>query len=426
MKNIFSNPLLFLVLWLTGGTLLAQTSDELPRIAHAGGQIGNATYTNSIEALDTNYAIGFRAFEIDFSWTSDEQLVCLHDWEQSFERSFGFKQSSAVSLSEFESLVSERSEFNKCTLESLVKWMTDHPDTLLITDVKERNLDALELISVEYPELMSRVIPQIYQPQEYTQTKRFGYEDIIWTLYLYASGSQAVIDTAKSMDLWAITMDINRAGQGLGQSLKMLGVPTYVHTINDYADMLFFKSEGIDEIYTDRLSVSAEKQFAALGEVSIADSRLYLARETKSQALQQSIKEFFENSVLHYSLEDNFVAADVRMNQLTVTNADPRQLQLNATGNDPYLVFPTLSDPQKAIEVYIQLDLPDSTVVEIFYATEEQPNFSAALRVNERVRQGSNELVFQLADPSPINRIRLDLGTLQGDYSIGRFEIRSD
>ena len=96
-----------------------------------------------------------------------------------------------------------------------------------------------------------------------------------------------------------------------------------------------------------------------------------------------------------------------------------------ATGNDPYLIFPVIENPKDRIEVYIQLDVPDSTAVEVFYSTQVQANFSAALRITERVRKGSNELVFQLSDSSPINRIRLDIGTVQGTYRIERFEMRS-
>ena len=127
--------------------LYAQSVSELPRIAHAGGQIGNATYTNSIEALNVNYDAGFRVFEMDFSFTSDRQLVCLHDWEESFERSFGRRRQALISLLEFEQLVRERSEFNKCTLASLMQWFSTHPQAILVTDVKESNLDALAVIS---------------------------------------------------------------------------------------------------------------------------------------------------------------------------------------------------------------------------------------------------------------------------------------
>ena len=67
-------------LLLLANEALSQGALQRPRIAHAGGQFNGATYTNSLEALDRNYGAGFRAFEIDLSFTSDGELVCLHDW----------------------------------------------------------------------------------------------------------------------------------------------------------------------------------------------------------------------------------------------------------------------------------------------------------------------------------------------------------
>ena len=67
-------------------------------IAHAGGGIKGQNYSNSIEALDLNYAKGFRYFEIDFSWSSDRQLVCLHDWHKRFTKVFGHKTKKTAQL----------------------------------------------------------------------------------------------------------------------------------------------------------------------------------------------------------------------------------------------------------------------------------------------------------------------------------------
>ena len=179
--------------------LYAQSVYELPRIAHAGGQIGNATYTNSIDALNVNYDAGFRIFEMDFSFTSDQQLVCLHDWEESFERSFGRRRQAPVTLLEFEQLVRDRSEYNKCTLGSLMQWFSAHPQAILVTDVKERNLDALAVISSSYPQFIDRVIPQIYQPDEYSVARDLGYKRIIWTLYLYPGSASTVLRNAQTI-----------------------------------------------------------------------------------------------------------------------------------------------------------------------------------------------------------------------------------
>lgn len=57
-------------------------------IAHAGDGYREEMYTNSINALNTNKK-NFDLFEIDFVTTSDGELVCLHDWELSSNRTFG-------------------------------------------------------------------------------------------------------------------------------------------------------------------------------------------------------------------------------------------------------------------------------------------------------------------------------------------------
>ena len=64
-----------------------------------------------------------------------------------------------------------------------MQWFADHPQAFLVTDVKERNLDALEHIGSNYPQFLTRIIPQIYQPSEYTIVRELGFEKIIWTLY---------------------------------------------------------------------------------------------------------------------------------------------------------------------------------------------------------------------------------------------------
>ena len=56
-----------------------------------GEELEGKAYTNSFDALDQNIKNGFVYFEIDFSLTKDDQLVCLHDWKRSFKRSFGFE-----------------------------------------------------------------------------------------------------------------------------------------------------------------------------------------------------------------------------------------------------------------------------------------------------------------------------------------------
>ena len=80
--------------WLKGSPRL---------VAHAGGAIRekeyNTFYTNSLEALQQNYSLGHRLFEIDFYLTSDKKLAAVHDWHQ-----FGNKDDVALSSDEWKNL----------------------------------------------------------------------------------------------------------------------------------------------------------------------------------------------------------------------------------------------------------------------------------------------------------------------------------
>ena len=80
--------------WETENRFTAQPVEFQPTlipprlIAHGGGSYEDLTYTNSWQALDANYEKGFRLFEIDLSWTADNQLALIHDWEKTYERYF--------------------------------------------------------------------------------------------------------------------------------------------------------------------------------------------------------------------------------------------------------------------------------------------------------------------------------------------------
>ena len=56
-------------------------------ILHAGGVTPEGvTGSNSLEALEHSYENGFRLLELDFSWTCDGELVCVHDWNAFYGR----------------------------------------------------------------------------------------------------------------------------------------------------------------------------------------------------------------------------------------------------------------------------------------------------------------------------------------------------
>jgi len=246
-----SRTLLLLIIVLTLYGCDEKYSPEVSAIAHAGGGINGKTYTNSFKALNHNYDRGYELFEIDFVWTNDGHLVCLHDWDRTPKWLLDYHGEEPLSLAEFNQLEHPELKFKPCTLDSLNQWLIHHPKAFVVTDIKEANIKGLELIKNKIKDAESRVIPQIYIPKQYQPTKDLGYQFIIWTLYGFPGDNDAVVEEYKNMDLFAITMPQHRAKEGLAKMLIKPKIPPYVHTITNLDDAIHYqKKYRITSVYT--------------------------------------------------------------------------------------------------------------------------------------------------------------------------------
>lgn len=222
-------------------------------IAHAGGGYDGVAYTNSIDALNGSYQSGFRYFEIDFSWSSDGQLVCLHDWQKTFKKLFGFKTKKALSLEQFTQLVENHPYYRPCTLESLAVWLLNKPDVKIITDIKHENLKGIALIVEKYPAIKAQLIPQFYQPEEYQQLKDMGFGQLTWILYQYKGSKQSVVELSQQMELLAVSMRARQAKSRVFQQL-LKNHSIFVYTINDVKSMRKLAEKyRVSGFYTDFL-----------------------------------------------------------------------------------------------------------------------------------------------------------------------------
>ncbi len=101
-------------------------------IAHAGGEIDGLKYTNSLEALNYNYAQGFRLFELDISETTDGQFVATHDWNY-WKKETNYQGEVPVALSEFKKH-KIRSKYTTLNMSAINRWFSGHSDAILVTD----------------------------------------------------------------------------------------------------------------------------------------------------------------------------------------------------------------------------------------------------------------------------------------------------
>ncbi len=238
-----------------------------PWVAHAGGGLDGERYWNSLEALEVNYARGFRDFELDFHWSGDGRLALIHDWGRTFDKHFAPWEASWLKkgiarlaggrprppLDVFLELGAARG-FTPLSLERLAAWLERRPDAWIITDVKRENLRALSRIRQRYPRLARRIVPQVYRFGEYDRVKALGYPRIILTLYRMKASEDEIAAFAEKVRPWAVAMPRRRAMEsGLVPRLSGVGVFVYVHTINDAEEARRLIALGAGGVYTDFL-----------------------------------------------------------------------------------------------------------------------------------------------------------------------------
>lgn len=222
-------------------------------VAHAGGGIDGLSYTNSQEALDSALLKGVHYFELDFEWTSDHELVCMHDWDSDFYTKFGLT-SGPISLAEYKRL-KMRVGLHQLELNDVVKWVHKHQkdQVFIITDIKHENLTGLRLIAQLYPEMTKYFIPQIYYFLEYPQVREMGFDHVILTLYRSHYTDRSVSKFAEKYPLYALTMPVARGLAELPHHMKEKGIFTYAHTVNDLQMLQALQENGVNGIYTDFL-----------------------------------------------------------------------------------------------------------------------------------------------------------------------------
>ena len=236
----------------SGPTYVVEHGTEY--ILHAGGITPAGTVgSNSLEALDYSYQRGYRAMEMDFFWTTDGQLVCVHDWEAYYAHSLG---KEALTLQEFES-VNGSYGFTSMTIDTLAQWMTQHDDVIIVTDIKENCVEGAKMIAEQYPQLRDRFYIQIYNTQDYEAVSALGFQNIILTVYQMTwaekADTNALVAFANSHTLAGITFPIDLVDliPGYLETLVASGTPVFVHTVNDAETQRMLFDAGVAGVYTD-------------------------------------------------------------------------------------------------------------------------------------------------------------------------------
>lgn len=232
----------------------ARPSVPWRRVAHAGGAVAGLANTNSLDALDANYAAGHRVFELDLERTTDGTVVALHDWDAAWEDSRpGTKRKGRQDLKAFLSEPT-KAGLRPLTWDLVAEWLRRHPDAYLVTDVKGDNLGVLAHVAGSR-DLLPRIVPQVYSFAEYRPARALGFSRIFLTLYRIEWGTWSVLRFLRSHPVAGLVCEPARVRRGgLGLRARALGVPVFAHTINDPDEAAALERLGVDGVYTDHLA----------------------------------------------------------------------------------------------------------------------------------------------------------------------------
>jgi len=247
-------------------TVFGGWQQDNPLVAHALGEVDGKIETNSKEAFLSSWGNGFRVLEVDFTYTSDGILVARHDFEE--DGTYYRLEQDATEPLVMDEKTYENSkiiyEQTPLTAVDILGLMAEYKDVYIITDTKEtdkatvqRQFGDLKKIAnaMEQPELLDRIVPQIYHEEMYDWVKeKYPFQEWIYTLYLNSYPDYAQIaDFCVEKGIGTVTIQKERVTQEVVETLHTEGIKIYAHTINRYKQFEELLAMGVDGIYTDRI-----------------------------------------------------------------------------------------------------------------------------------------------------------------------------
>ncbi len=229
---------------------------DAPLIYHAGGGIDGLAYSNSQEALEKTLENGSYFVEIDFMYTSDGELICMHEWENQWD-------SEAIpSLQEFKA-GRVYGKYTTMTAKELIGYMAEYPELHIIIDTKEGDqvevVKTLVELSSYNTDITNRFIIQLYADgvkSEIQEIYPFRDSNYLFTVYKYGDRfPNKIMKICYDENISVVTVPYDAWDEATKQLYVEKGFVLYEHTVNrpDFAEKSL--KQGVHGFYTDFLEL---------------------------------------------------------------------------------------------------------------------------------------------------------------------------
>ena len=232
-------------------------------IAHALGGIDGKAYTNSPQALEYNYKKGFKVFELDLDFSSDDELIAWHSFDKESLKKMGISEkyaSKKPTLAEFKKLKSY-GKYNTMTFKDAVSYMEKYKDIYMIIDLKQADDSKVrklykKIVEEASPEVLDRIIPQVYRESTYNEIiKIYNFKSSAFTCYTMKKIDENQITNFCAINgIKVLVIEGRFYTNSLMEKCKTRGIKLYMNTYNDKNEVNSYKKKGAHGFFTDFLT----------------------------------------------------------------------------------------------------------------------------------------------------------------------------
>lgn len=223
-------------------------------IYHAAGGIDGLSYTNSREAMEQCIRSGNTVIEVDFHFTSDGHLVCVHEWSDISG------SNEAIPLDAFQAS-KIYGKYTPMTGEDVVRYMAQNPELYIVIDTKADAVGVVRALAALCDgdrSILDRFIIQLYRDGEKQAIREiypFKDENFLFTLYIFGQYRyEDILRTCYEENIPVIAVGYTVWDQETKEAFRDKGIVIFEHTINRLDQAKDALDKGAHGIYTDFLT----------------------------------------------------------------------------------------------------------------------------------------------------------------------------
>ncbi len=123
------------------------------KIVAAGAGDAGLAGTNSREALDLSYKMGYRYIKITMEWSAEGASV-----------------------------MKAADGFSSMAFSDLADWMDEHPDAFLVVEMDKDIVYLMDGVKSKYPDIKRRIIPEVTVMDDYSRVNYLGYGSALFSI----------------------------------------------------------------------------------------------------------------------------------------------------------------------------------------------------------------------------------------------------